>query len=95
MHKVQIAPSAEGDLLDGYAFYELQDPGIGDCFLQSLASDIESLGLYAGIHLRSHLRLDRTPSRRFPFPIYYQFDGKTASVAACWHSSNARHSAAH
>lgn len=82
MHKVQIAPSAEGDLLDGYAFYELQDPGIGDYFLQSLASDIESLGLYAGIHPKSHLGLYRTASKRFPFSIYYQFDGKTAIVAA-------------
>jgi hypothetical protein len=76
MHKVQIAPSAEGDLLDGYTFYELQDPGLGDHFLQSLASDIESLGLYAGIHPKSHLSLYRTASKRAPFSIYYQFDGK-------------------
>lgn len=82
MHKVQIAPSAEGDLLNGYAFYELQDPGVGDYFLQSLASDIESLGLYAGIHPKSHLGLYRTASKRFPFSIYYQFDGKLATVAA-------------
>ena len=78
---MQIAPSAEGDLLDGYAFYELQDTGIGDYFLQSLASDIESLGLYTGIHPKSHLGLYRTASKRFPFSIYYQFDGKTATVA--------------
>ena len=79
---MQIASSAEGDLLDGYAFYERQDQGIGDYFLQSLASDIESLGLYAGIHPKSHLGLHRTASKRFPFSIYYQFDGNTAIVAA-------------
>jgi plasmid stabilization system protein ParE len=82
MHKVQIAPSAEGDLLDGYAFYERQDNGVGDYFLQSIASDIESLGLYAGIHAKSHLGLYRTVSKRFPFSIYYHFDGNTATVAA-------------
>jgi plasmid stabilization system protein ParE len=82
MHKVQIAPSAEGDLLDGYAFYERQEPGVGDYFLQSVASDIESLGLYAGIHAKSHLGMYRTVSKRFPFSIYYQFDGYTATVAA-------------
>lgn len=84
MHKVKIAPSAEGDLLDGYEFYEAQDPGIGAYFLQSLASDIESLGLYAGIHPKSHFGLYRTASKRFPFSIYYQFDGHTgtATVAA-------------
>ncbi len=36
-------------------------------FLQSLASDIESLGLCAGIHPKSHLGLYRTASKRFPF----------------------------
>jgi hypothetical protein len=29
MHEVKIAHSAEGDLLDGYAFYEAQDLGVG------------------------------------------------------------------
>ena len=82
MHEVKIAPSAEGDLLNGYAFYEAQDSGVGDYFLQSLASDIDSLGLYAGIHPKYHLGLYRTASKRFPFSIYYRFDGKTATVAA-------------
>ena len=82
MHEVKIALSAEGDLVDGYAFYEAQDSGVGDYFLQSLASDIDSLGLYAGIHPKSHLGLYRTASKSFPFSIYYRFDGKTATVAA-------------
>ena len=82
MHEIKIALSAEGDLVDGYAFYEAQDSGVGDYFLQSLASDIDSLGLYAGIHPKSHLGLYRTASKRFPFSIYYRFDGKIATVAA-------------
>lgn len=82
MHKVQISASAEDDLLRGFAFYESQDTGIGDYFLQCLSSDIESLGLYAGVHPKSHLGLYRTVSKRFPFTIYYRFDGLTATVAA-------------
>ncbi len=82
MHKVSIAPSAEDDLLDGFQFYERQESGVGDYFLLCLASDIESLGIYAGVHARSHHGLYRTASKRFPFSIYYQFDGDTAIVAA-------------
>lgn len=82
MHEVKIALSAEGDLLDGYVFYEAQSPGVGNYFLQSVASDIDSLGLFAGIHAKSCLGLYRTTSKRFPFSIYYKFDGKTATVAA-------------
>jgi plasmid stabilization system protein ParE len=82
MHKLQITPSAGDDLLEGFSFYEAREAGVGDYFLQCLASDIESLGLYAGIHPKSHLGLYRISSKRFPFSIYYQFDGLIVFVAA-------------
>lgn len=82
MHKVLITPSAGDDLLDGFVFYEAHEAGVGDYFLQCLVSDIDSLGLYAGIHAKSHLGLYRTSSKRFPFSIYYQFDNSTVVVAA-------------
>lgn len=47
---VQLLDEAEQDLIDGYRFYETQDQGLGDYFLNSLFSEIDSLRLYAGIH---------------------------------------------
>ena len=43
--KIEILDAAEKDLLDGYDFYERQSKGLGDYFLDSLFSDIESLYL--------------------------------------------------
>ena len=60
MAQVQIARSAETDLLNGYVFYEQQQAGIGDYFLDSLAADIDALALYAGIHPKPDGRLNRT-----------------------------------
>ena len=54
--KVQILDEAEQDLIDGFRFYEAQNQGIGDYFLDSLFSDIESLQLLRG-HPRATLRL--------------------------------------
>jgi hypothetical protein len=48
--KIKILRSAQNDLLESYYFYELQQDGIGDYFLESMFSDIESLKIYAGIH---------------------------------------------
>jgi hypothetical protein len=48
--RILILPSARNDLSDGFKFYERQEPGVGDYFLESLFSDIESLRLYAGVH---------------------------------------------
>ena len=50
--KVEILSTAEDDLVDGYRFYERQEPGIGNYFLESLFAEIDSLEFYAGTHKR-------------------------------------------
>jgi hypothetical protein len=47
---LRVLSLAEGDLLDGFRFYERQSSGVGWYFLETLNSDIESLRLYAGMH---------------------------------------------
>lgn len=80
--QMQIARSAETDLLEGYAFYERQQAGVGDYFLDSLYADIDALVLYAGIHPKPDNRLHRTLSKRFPFAIYYDLKGDIVTVVA-------------
>ena len=77
--RIRILGSAIDDLADGRGFYERQGPKVGDYFLNSLFSDIDSLTLYAGIH-RKVFRFHRLLSKRFPFAIYYQFDGNEVTV---------------
>lgn len=48
--RIQVLDEAEDDLLAGREFYDLQEPGVGDYFAVALASDIDSLILFAGIH---------------------------------------------
>ena len=79
--KIRILDEAKEDLLDGFRFYEMQDTGLGDYFLDSLFSDIDSLCLYAGIH-SVHFGYHRLLSRRFPFAVYYRVEGETANVWA-------------
>ena len=67
--KIQILASAVNDLADGRRFYERQSAGLGEYFLDSLFSDIDSLALYAGIH-RKAFGFHRLLSRRFPYAIY-------------------------
>jgi hypothetical protein len=60
--KIVILPSARDDLADGFNFYERQRDGLGDYFLESLSSDIDSLRLYAGIHLKRFVFTGYSPS---------------------------------
>jgi plasmid stabilization system protein ParE len=79
--KVQILDEAEQDLIDGFHFYESQEEGLGDYFLDTLFSDIDSLRLYAGIH-SIHYGYYRLLSKRFPYAIYYRVEKKVAQVWA-------------
>ena len=79
--KIKILEEARQDLVDGAAFYEKQSPGLGEYFRDTLFSDIESLLLYAGIHIEKWGYF-RSLSRRFPFAIYYSIESDEIRIQA-------------
>lgn len=79
--KIELLDQAEEDLLDGSAFYEYQQDGLGQYFLDSLFSDIDSLQLYNGLHERI-FGYYRLLSKRFPYAIYYRVLGELIQVYA-------------
>ncbi len=76
---VEILPSAMDDLTKGYVFYNSQEFGLGEYFLDTLFSDIDSLRLYSGIHARC-FGYYRLLSKRFPYAIYYTVSETTSLV---------------
>ena len=74
--KIKILPSALADLDRGRIFYARQSKGIGDYVLDSLFSDIDSLELYAGVHIKV-FDFHRLLSKRFP---YYKVDDDVCVV---------------
>ncbi len=70
------------DLIEGHRFYEAQGESLGDYFLDSLFSDIDSLVITAGVHSVHFGEYRRLLSKRFPFAVYYRVEGKTALVYA-------------
>jgi plasmid stabilization system protein ParE len=77
--KIRALRSAIDDLEAGRQFYEGQRDGLGDYFLDTLLSDIDSLLLYAGVH-QQFFGYFRTLSKRFPFAIYYRINGEIIEV---------------
>jgi len=78
---VVVMKEVADDPNDGKAFYEQRESGIGEYFWDSLIADIESLVIYAGVHIREH-GLYRMLSKRFPYAIYYEIVDETAYVIA-------------
>jgi len=79
--KIKILEEAERDLIDGFHFYEAQNFGLGQYFLDSLFSDINSLQLFSGIH-PWYFSYQRLLSKRFPFAIYYRADKDIVRIHA-------------
>ncbi|MEO6971608.1 MAG: type II toxin-antitoxin system RelE/ParE family toxin [Chthoniobacterales bacterium] len=79
--RIHVLDEAEDDLQNGRRFYDRQGPGVGAYFAAALASDIDSLILFAGIHPRE-FGFYRTLSKRFPFGIYYLFETEVVEVYA-------------
>lgn len=69
----------EVDLLDGRDFYDQQQQGIGDYFVDTIIADTESLVLHAGIHSKQ-FGFFRMLGKTFPFAIYYLLEGDVISV---------------
>jgi len=69
--QLKILSSAVEDINSGRQFYESQNIGLGDYFLDSIFSDIDSLIIFAGIHVKQ-FDFFRALSKRFPFAIYYE-----------------------
>lgn len=80
--QVHITRSAETDLLNGFDFYQRQQVGIGEYFLDSLFADIDALTLFGGIHAKPNGQLHRALAKRFPFAIYYQVQDDRVTVIA-------------
>ncbi len=80
--KITILPSASRDIIDGFNFYENQQPGLGSYFVDSLFSDIDSLISYCGIHSVVYNSYYRMLAKRFPFAVYYSIEKNAIIVYA-------------
>lgn len=78
---VRIEEGAERDLLNGFWFYEDQEPGMGDYFLTQIREEILELAGCGGVHRKRH-GFHFFPARRFPHGFYYQISGETVKVYA-------------
>jgi plasmid stabilization system protein ParE len=77
--KLKILESAIEDLHRGRKFYARHGQNVGEYFLDSLFSDIDSLLLYAGIHQKV-FGYYRLLAKRFPYAVYYLIEEEVVIV---------------
>jgi len=78
---VVVLDEVTNDLTDGKLFYDENEFGIGTYFQDSIIADVESLFIYAGVHIKI-FGFYRMPAKRFPYAIYYHLLNEVAIVIA-------------
>lgn len=81
MKHVVVLSDAANDIEAARDFYEVQEIGVGEYFVDSLLIDIERLADLSGIHPK-HFNFHRMLATRFPFGIYYRELGPQTQVFA-------------
>jgi plasmid stabilization system protein ParE len=81
LKQVVVLSDAAADIEAARDFYELQEVGVGEYFVDSLLNDIISLADISGIH-QKHFEFHRMLATRFPFGIYYREIDEQAQIFA-------------
>jgi hypothetical protein len=79
--RVEISEDAQEDLNEGFVFYEVQQPGLGDYFIACLRADIEGLKVSGGAHRVVYSDYHRLLSKVFPYGVFYTME---AGIAVVW-----------
>lgn len=80
-----IRPDAEADLADARSWYEEQRDGLGDDFLLCVEETLGRIRRMPELYSVGYRGIRRALIRRFPYVVYYRFDGSMISVLAVMH----------
>lgn len=84
--KIQLLSTAFADIAEAQLFYEKQQKDLGVYFQDAMFADIDSLIVYAGVHLQV-FGFYRALSKVFPYAIYYKIEPESVVV---WHVLDCR-----
>jgi toxin ParE1/3/4 len=87
-----VRPEAESDIYEAYAYYEARSAGLGEMFLDSIESALQSIRdnprRFPEVLRDPHESVRRALTKRFPFGIYFVLreSEQLISVIACMHA---------
>jgi plasmid stabilization system protein ParE len=83
--RLLLAPEAQADLAEAYAWYESQRGGLGSEFLAEVAVVLQRIEQMPGAHPIIRGQTRRALVRRFPYAVFYVLDPDVVAVTAVMH----------
>ena len=82
-----VAPEAEQDIAEAYAWYEARRAGLGEDFLSCVDACIQAIRRTPEMHAIVHETYRRGLVRRFPYAVFYEHVRDTVTVYCVFHAS--------
>jgi plasmid stabilization system protein ParE len=85
--KLVVAPEAERDIAEAYAWYESRRIGLGEEFLSSVDACIQGIRRRPEMYPLVHEAYRRSLTRRFPYAVFYEHAETTVTIYSVFHMS--------
>jgi plasmid stabilization system protein ParE len=82
-----VAPEAEQDIAEAYAWYEGRRAGLGEEFLGCVDACIEAICRTPELHEVVHENYRRGLVRRFPYAVFYEYASDTVTIYCVFHTA--------
>ena len=82
-----VAAEAEHDLAEAYAWYEQRGLGLGEEFLVCVDACVQRILRLPESFPVVHESYRRGLVRRFPYAVFYEYDGKQVIIYSVFHCS--------
>jgi plasmid stabilization system protein ParE len=82
-----VAPEAEQDIAEAYAWYEDQRVGLGEEFLGCVDACIEAFRRTPEMHAEFYETYRRALVRRFPYMVFFEYAEGAVTVYCVFHTS--------
>lgn len=82
-----IAPEAEADIDEAYAWYEAKRAGRGEDFLSRVDACLQAIARVPQMHGLFHGNYRRALVRKFPYAVFYEYADDTVTVYCVFHTS--------
>ena len=83
--EVTFGPLVKFDLADAYDWYERQEEGLGERFLDAFDSCVELIRENPRANPVVHRDIRRSLLRRFPYLVFYRAEADAITVIGCFH----------
>jgi plasmid stabilization system protein ParE len=86
-NRLEIAPEVKQDLQEAYPWYEVQQVGLGDEFLDCVDRSVNSILSSPEPYALVHQGYRRALVNRFPYAIFYEKIKKVITVYCVFHTA--------